>query len=239
MSRSLKIPGFHDRIYSPSQSDDKEEDAVVTRRVQFLKNHHVALHHLGVPEKQHLPFHLSTLVQDTSIYFDRLNKQRLPRQKLKTMTKICNHVMQALSTLTSQPIVQLPSPLQPPHLSSSLILPGTSDETTPSLVRSTSASALSAHTEAADHDPLANPWGTLSPTQQAASASADMMLPLLIYLLTYGPIIDMVSQMRYIHRFRRQRALRGETNYCFTMIVIFFYFFFQRKLCFYETLINI
>ena len=196
-------------IFSPSTSDDREEDAVVSRRVNFLKNHHVGLHHLGVPEKQHLPFHLSTLVQDTSPLFVKLNKQRLPKQKLKTLTKVCNFVMQALATMTSQPIVTL-------SLGSSLML--SVPEESSDMKRSTSASALSAKTEAVDHDPLANPWNASSPTQQAASAGADMMLPLLIYLLIYGPVEEMVSQMRFISRFRRQKALSGEVNYCFTMM---------------------
>jgi len=61
--------------------------------------------------------------------------------------------------------------------------------------------------------------GPKSPLPKAStSANADLMLPMLIYLLVYSHFPNIVSDIRYIGRFRRQSAVTGEAGYCFTMV---------------------
>lgn len=59
---------------------------------------------------------------------------------------------------------------------------------------------------------------TDAPTK-ISTASADVLLPLLIFTIVKSNPTNFVSNLKFIQRFRRPNQLSGQANYCFTNIV--------------------
>lgn len=55
--------------------------------------------------------------------------------------------------------------------------------------------------------------------QTLGSASADVLLPLLIFTIVKSNPTNFLSNLRFIHRFRRPSRISGQESYCLTNMV--------------------
>ena len=67
--------------------------------------------------------------------------------------------------------------------------------------------------------------------QSLRSASADVLLPLLIFSIVKSNPTNFLSNLRFIQRFRRPSRIAGQESYCLTNIVCFYFIvFFLAKM---------
>ena len=59
--------------------------------------------------------------------------------------------------------------------------------------------------------------------QSLRSASADVLLPLLIFSIVKSNPTNFLSNLRFIQRFRRPSRIAGQESYCLTNIVCFYF----------------
>ncbi|KAL0076871.1 hypothetical protein J3Q64DRAFT_1626509, partial [Phycomyces blakesleeanus] len=55
-----------------------------------------------------------------------------------------------------------------------------------------------------------------SDNQNLHSASADVLLPLLIFTIVKSNPTNFLSNLRFIQRYRRQSHITGQASYCLT-----------------------
>ena len=59
--------------------------------------------------------------------------------------------------------------------------------------------------------------------QTLGSASADVLLPLLIFTIVKSNPTNFLSNLRFIHRFRRPSRITGQESYCLTNMASCYY----------------
>lgn len=108
------------------------------------------------------------------------------------------------------PALQLPQPVQPRfHRVASC---STATDVTDSMSEATTASVfdLAQRTRSSTSIPTLN--------STVSTSSADLILPLLIYLIVQYNPAHLVSHLLYCQRFRAESLLQGEASYCATSI---------------------
>ncbi|KAI8053075.1 hypothetical protein BDF22DRAFT_501921 [Syncephalis plumigaleata] len=177
-------------IFSPT--DDARDDLLLESRCMSLRLLHVGLEHLGVSVSEESQPILSFMVEEVRRVLTMMDRRHPPLDKLEAVIELHEIIVKELSN---------------GRLNLNLL--------------STTESNTKKSKDSPDHSVSPSSSSSISrkstSTSNTSNASnADQLFPLLVYLIIQTIPAHLISNIRYIQRYRHRDALKSKYAYCLT-----------------------
>ncbi|CAG8648463.1 14665_t:CDS:10, partial [Acaulospora morrowiae] len=197
---------LYEFLFCPKWSDDGLQDDSLGSRIAALNILELNLSSLGVNVGPHQQTFIDFAVKEASAELQSLEQKKSPYEKLNSIIHCHKIIVDALEKRLSNINTDnndKPSPIN--H----------NDH-----VKSKSTAASPASIPLPDSPTTSNgssvPTSPTFPPEEKYNPNADVILPLLIFILIKSNPKKLVSNLKFIQRYRVRSLLHGESAYCFT-----------------------
>ncbi|RIA97332.1 hypothetical protein C1645_801860 [Glomus cerebriforme] len=212
---------LYDNIFSPKWSSDNAADEALCSKIASLNLLELGLSNLGVDIKPQQQEHIDLAIQAAGAELQNLEQKKAPHEKLDSLIQCHRIVVEALEKKTRH------SPPNSGHTDNTTT--GNSHITSPPADVSPASIPLppSPTSPKSPNIPITSispklpmsPTFPTSPTDGYGDPNADAILPLLIFIVVKSNPKKLVSNLRFMSRYRIRNLLCGESSYCLTNIM--------------------
>ncbi|CAG8693250.1 30523_t:CDS:10, partial [Racocetra persica] len=213
---------LYDHIFCPKWSDDGSADDTLGSKIAALNFYKLGLSHLGVVNPQQEQ--IDVAVQTAGKELQNLGRMKAPYEKLDIIIKCHRIVVDALEKkLQTSPSSSNESndtintaqdvPKDVPTVPLPNILPQTSDSSAQVPPPIPSPTSLTSSAPSSPKSP------TFPSEERTNNPNADAIFPLLIYIVVKSNPKQLISNLRFMQRYRARGLLRAEVSYCLTNLL--------------------
>ncbi|KAI7906958.1 uncharacterized protein BX663DRAFT_482642 [Cokeromyces recurvatus] len=187
---------LYDQLFAHPDTDEAMQDEAIESRIAALNLLDLDLKHLGVSivYDDNTNSTLTDAIKESGKQLQLLNKIRGAKEKLKVLIKTHEIIAEAIELLASQ--------------QAQLKREENAEEVVEVVQQEMKQAILSTTT--------ANDKAITKPT---SSVNADILLPILIFTIVKSNPTHLLSNLKFIQRYRRPDELTGRAGYCLTNIL--------------------
>jgi hypothetical protein len=220
---------LYNNIFSPKWSNDNADDEALCSKIAALNLLELGLSNLGVDAKPQQQERIDFAVQAAGAELQNLEQKKAPHEKLNSLVRCHRIVVEALEKKTRHSLpnpdrvnYKTTAPNQSSHVTSptdvspaSIPLPPSPTSPKPPNINITPKLSMS------PTFPISPTFPT-SPTDEkygSGDPNADAIFPLLIFIVVKSNPKKLISNLRFMSRYRVRNLLCGESSYCLTNIM--------------------